>query len=100
MNDQEAEIYRDGLTILRGLLTWELSPARWEGVMAILEAMATSLELGDRDTMAKATVDLERIGPVRFKRIGAESKDPPPAPVRERTNELIHRLSGKAGENA
>ena len=93
-------MYQDAVTILRGVLTWELSPARWEGVAAILEAMATSLELGDRDTMAEATVDLERIGPVRFKRIGAESKDPPPVLVRERINELIHKLSGKAGENA
>lgn len=100
MGDHETRFYQDALTVLRGVPEWELSPARWDSVAGILDAMAASLELDDRDTIAKAAIALERIGTVRFKRIGAESKDPPPALVRERTNELIHRLSGKAEENA
>ena len=100
MSDYTTRIRQDTLTVLRELLRWELSSARWKGVAEILDALAAGLELDDIDTVTSAIIQLEQTGPVRITRIGETSKEPPPAPVRERTNELIHKLSGRAGDEA
>jgi hypothetical protein len=96
MDDHTARIQRDALTVLQDLLRWELSAARWDGVAGALDALAVGLELDDLDTLTKATIQLEQAGPVRITRIGATPTEPPPPPVRERTNQLIQRLSGGA----
>ena len=96
MTDGSAQIQEDALNVLRDVLLWELSPARWEGIAGVLEALAADLELGDLGTLAEATIELELAGPVRITRIGATPTEPPPPPVRERINQLIHSLSGQA----
>lgn len=99
MSDHAVRNEKDALAVLQDLLEWELSAARWDGVARILDALADSLELGDLYTLAKATTQLEVAGPVRIVRIGAASSEPPPPPVRERANELIHKLSGRVGDS-
>lgn len=80
--------------ILREMLEWELAPARWDSAAQILEVLAGAVESDDLATMRQAVTDLELHGPVRITRIGATPTLPPPPPVRERVNHLVHKLSG------
>jgi|HubBroStandDraft_5_1064220.scaffolds.fasta_scaffold246073_2 hypothetical protein len=94
MTDQP-QVLQDAVLVLEDLLTMELSPARWEGVAGILEALAAEVAAGDLSNLAEATIQLELAGPVRLTRIGAMPTEPPPPRVRERINQLVHSLSGK-----
>jgi hypothetical protein len=94
MSDHAARIQDDALAVLQEVLDWELSSPRWNAIAGILDALAVSLDQGDLDTVVKATIQLEQAGPVRVTMIGATPTEPPPPPVRERANQLIHRLSG------
>jgi hypothetical protein len=89
-----AEVRQDALSVLRDLLSWELSEARWEGIAGSVEALAAYLDLGDLADAREMVIQLELAGPVRITRIGAVPSQPPPPRVRERVNQLIHRLSG------
>jgi hypothetical protein len=94
VTDHSAYVLQDTLDVLQDVLRWELSPARWAGIVAILDAMAA--DPADQDVIAEGTTQLELAGPVRITRIGATPTQPPPPPVRERVNELIHQLSSKS----
>lgn len=83
------------MDVLEDLLLWELSPARWDGVAGMLDALAAEVADSDLSNLAAATRQLELAGPVRITRIGAVPTEPPPARVRERVNQLIHVLSGR-----
>jgi len=100
MSDNSARLQNDALAVLHEVLDWELSAARWEVVAGILDALTGSLEQGDLETLVQATIQLEQSGPVRLTMIGATPTQPPPPPVRERTNQLIHRLSGSTEDGA
>jgi hypothetical protein len=91
---------QDAVLVLEDLLTLELSPARWEGIAGVLEALVTEVAAGDLNNLAEATIQLELAGPVRITRIGAMPTEPPPPRVRERINQLIHSLSGKDRNDA
>ena len=91
------EVGQDALSVLQDILGWKLSPARWEGIAGSVEALAAYLDLGDMAAAREIVIQLELAGPVRITRIGAVPAQPAPRPVRERVNQLIHRLSG--GEN-
>jgi hypothetical protein len=95
MPDQPEQVLQDAVHVLEDLLVWELSPARWEGIAGILDALAAEVADSDLSNLAEATIQLELAGPVRLTRIGATPTEPPPPRVRERINQLIHRLSGK-----
>jgi hypothetical protein len=92
--DDLAEVRRDALSVLRDMLGWRLSTARWEAIAGSVEALAAYLDLGDLAAARDIVIQLELAGPVRITRIGAVPAQPPPPPVRERVNHLIHRLSG------
>jgi hypothetical protein len=96
MNDRLAQLQDDAVNVLQDALLWELSPARWDGIAAVLqalEALEADLGQGDVDALTEAVAQLELAGPVRITRIGAPPVEPPPPKVRERINQLIHRLS-------
>jgi hypothetical protein len=95
VTDQPQQVLRDAVHVLEDLLMLELSPARWEGIAGILEALATEVAASDLSNLTEATIQLELAGPVRITRIGARPTEPPPPRVRERINQLIHSLSGK-----
>lgn len=100
MTDHERQVLEDAIHVLEDLLLWELTAARWEGVAGILEAVAAEVAADDLSNLAEATIQLELAGPVRITRIGAMPTEPPPPRVRERINQLIHRLSGKDTNDA
>ncbi|GAA0407989.1 hypothetical protein Acor_80880 [Acrocarpospora corrugata] len=86
-NDKAAQI-------LQKVLTWELSDPRWERIAALLDVMAAAQRTGDHDGLRQATANLKAEGPTRITRIGAAPTGPPPPPIREQINTLIHLLSG------
>lgn len=92
-----AEVRHDALSVLPDVLSWRLSTARWEAIAGGVEALAAYLDLGDLAGAREIVIQLELAGPVRITRIGAVPQEPPPPRVRERVNELIHRLSGGEG---
>lgn len=75
-------------------LGWRLAVARWDGVVQVLAAMDDALTARDQDALVAATTDLEMAGPRRITRIGAPPVVPPPAPVRDLLNRLVHELGG------
>ena len=88
------EVRQDAVSVLQDMLSWRLSTARWDAISGSVEALATYLDLGDLAAARDIVIQLELAGPVRITRIGAVPPQPPPPPVRERVNQLIHRLSG------
>jgi hypothetical protein len=95
VTERTQQVLQDAVHVLQDLLLWELSPARWDGIAGILDALAAEVADSDLSNLAEATIQLELAGPVRITRIGAASTEPPPPRVRERINQLIHSLSGK-----
>jgi hypothetical protein len=91
-DDAEAEAMTDAVDVLRVARAWELAPARWALVEAIVEAIAAALTRGDLEALRNATADLELAAPVRITRIGTTPTVPAPELVRERTNHLVHSL--------
>ncbi|GII65286.1 hypothetical protein Skr01_53710 [Sphaerisporangium krabiense] len=105
MPDPSAHLLDDARDLLEDVLQWQMSPARWDHLTGILDAAIAAAESGDLDALDAAVVRMEVAGPVRIQRIGEESADPPPAPVRDRVNHLVHLLAtppdapaGQAGE--
>jgi hypothetical protein len=95
-----AQVRQDARSVLQDMLSWRLSAARWEAIAGSVEALAAYLDLGDLAAAREIVIQLELAGPVRITRIGAAAPQPPPGAVRERVNQLIHRLSGGAGPAA
>jgi hypothetical protein len=93
MSDRLSQLKDDAVNVLQDALLWELSPSRWEGITAILQALETDLADEDVEALAEVVAQLELAGPVRITSIGAPPVAPPPPKVRERINHLIHRLS-------
>jgi hypothetical protein len=101
MSEHLPRIRNDALTVLAELQKWKLPATRWDEVARTLDAMATGLELDDPDLLAEATIALEQAGPIRIKRIGEGApRESAPPPVRERTGELIVRLTGRREDSA
>jgi hypothetical protein len=94
MTSKEIQIRDEALEVLREILHWEMDAVRWERLTEILDVAVESELSGDLDAFAHAVVQLELAGPVRITRISGTSPQPPPPPVRERINTLVHRLSG------
>lgn len=92
--DLAAQATAEAIDVLRDVLVWELALPRWQEVERVVESMQTASATADVDTLREITADLELLGPVRITRIGATPQVPAPDRVRERTNYLIHSLSG------
>jgi hypothetical protein len=98
--DADEELVEDARAVLRDVASWRLTEARWATVAEVLTALAGALESGDTEGFRTATIELELVSPTRITRIGAEPKVPPPPPVREITNSLIHSLVSDPDEPA
>ena len=94
-----ADVRAEALDVVSDVLRWRLTDQRWQAVQQMLAEMAASLETSDLEAVRAATADLELAGPLRITRIGATPVVPPPPPVRDRLNRLVHTLGGTtAGE--
>ncbi len=98
MNDRPDQVREEACSVLADMRQWEISPARWEEIAAILSDLALGLAQNDLDAVAAATIQMELAGPVRLIKIGAQAQ-PPPTPVRERINRLIDQLSGESKDS-
>ncbi|MEU7921948.1 CATRA system-associated protein [Micromonospora zamorensis] len=87
-----AEDVEDVLAILNDLAEWELAAERWDRVNRLVDALGHAVAAGDPDAVASVTIELELLGPLRATRLGTTPVGPPPAPVRERVNRLVHEL--------
>jgi hypothetical protein len=94
MSDDLALLRADAVRTLSHVLHWELTPARWELLGGMLDALDAAT--AEADALAAATADLQLAGPMRITPIGAPRVERRPAPpeVRERVNELMHVLRG------
>jgi hypothetical protein len=96
---RESELHAEALEILGHLLTWHLPSGRWAQAEQVIDEVATAMASGDLPALDRAIAGLELLGPVRVTRIGESSESqltPPPDPVRERVNRLIHSLGQPA----
>lgn len=82
------------LNVVLGVLGWRLAATRWDAVGDTLDKMDAALTAHDKDALNDATTDLDVAGPSRIAPIGATPVVPPPAPVRDLLNRLVHELGG------
>jgi hypothetical protein len=87
-----AGIRAEALDVLSDALQWRLADVRWQAIGQMLATMDAALAADDLTALSAATADLELAGPLRITRIGATPVVPPPAPVRDRLNRLVHSL--------
>jgi hypothetical protein len=91
----EDDLRDDAVDVLRDALVWRLTTGQWTAVTQAVDVLAAALVAGDASLFREALYDLELAGPVRATRIEDAEVLPPPEPVRERVNELIHTLDGR-----
>ena len=74
---------------------WQLSADGWNQIEQILRDIASALESDDRRSFFRSLRQIDDAGPPRLARLGADddamrSGSPPPAPVVELVNSLVH----------
>jgi CATRA-Associated Small Protein len=91
------DIHDEALGLLREVLVWRLAGDRWHIVDQAVRSLAAALAAGEPDAFREVLYDLELAGPIRVVRIEDAEILPPPPPVRERINQLVHTLEGAGG---
>lgn len=97
-DDQLGEV----LSTVRLVPRWRLSPAAWEGMEAALRTLQRAIGSDDERATFAALAEVERFGPTRLASIGADQEHgpghdervPPPEPVVELLNTLVHPTGG------
>jgi hypothetical protein len=97
MQNAREQAEAEAREILDDILAWRLTAGRWELVGQIVGSMATAQAQGDLEDLRRATIDLELVSPVRVIKLG-EKEVPPPQPLREQVNHLIHSLGAETPE--
>jgi hypothetical protein len=95
----DAEVLQEALQVVEDAIAWELSPAHWEAIEPLLDALASALRSGDEAALISATTDLQLYSPVRIITLGSKSSVPPPPPVRYLLNTLVHSIDDKSDDN-
>ncbi|EIV94940.1 CATRA system-associated protein [Frankia sp. QA3] len=78
--------------LLQAVLAWTASRASWDQAGEILTAMNAALDAEDPTALDAAIARLEDLDPHRATDGNAGPRTPPPAPVRDRLNETIHKI--------
>jgi hypothetical protein len=97
-----AQVRQHAREVLLDVPRWSLTPSGWAAVSAILDTLATGLDLADPDqlaALAEASVALELSAPERLTEVD-KAATPAPDSVRERVNVLIHELTPSARQGA
>lgn len=71
---------------------WHLPAGKWETVASLIDTTASAYTTGNVVEFRNATSWLELTSPRRTDLIGTEPTGPPPPPIRDRLNRLIHSL--------
>ncbi|TKK89570.1 hypothetical protein FDA94_09270 [Herbidospora galbida] len=82
----------DLLDLAADIAQWRVPPEQWERIGGLLEQAAASLD--EPAALRLVLEELENAGQGRITKIGTPPIVPPPPPVRERLNQLVHALSG------
>jgi len=90
--DLDPETRDDALDVLYDLLSWRATAQRWATIAMLVESMAAAFANRDWDALRSATIELELVSPVRVGTPGDKPQQPPPKPVRDQTNHLVHSL--------
>jgi len=94
-DDLDPQTREDALDVLRDLLAWRTTAARWDGIATLVDSMEHAVHNQDWAALRKVTIDLELVSPTRTGTPGDKPKEPPPKPVRDQANRIVHSL-GKA----
>lgn len=91
----DSDLRAYALAILTEVPGWRATADEWEYLAGLVDAVGTALAGRDWTALGDAVDELERSSPLRAKRLGAQPEkpvEPPPRPIRERTNRLVHEL--------
>jgi hypothetical protein len=97
---ESGDLRAEALDVISDALTWQLVDESWKAIERVLIAMDEALAADDSQALAAATADLELAGPVRITRIGSTPVVPPPQPVRDLLNRLVHSLGSTPPKEA
>ncbi|WP_062440895.1 CATRA system-associated protein [Herbidospora daliensis] len=86
------DAHDDLLDLAADIVQWRVPTEQWEKIGGLLELAAAAL--GEPAVLRPVLEELENEGPGRITKIGATPVVPPPPPVRDRLNQLVHALSG------
>ncbi|GIJ48312.1 hypothetical protein Val02_51980 [Virgisporangium aliadipatigenens] len=93
MDSPAAQDVTIAVRLLRDLAEWRLEPDRWDTVSRSMDAIEGALARGDLGAFRESVAGLGLLGPGRITRLGTPPKEPPPRPVRERADRLVHDLN-------
>jgi hypothetical protein len=79
-------------TSLRLSTSWVLPSWQWHEFDAVLDRLSVALSDGDSEAFGRVCADLIDLAPKRVTPLGDEPVIPAPETVRERINEMVHRL--------
>ncbi|WP_062349293.1 CATRA system-associated protein [Herbidospora yilanensis] len=86
------DAHDDLLDLVTDIAQWRVPPGHWETIGGLLDLAAASLD--EPAALRLVLEELENAGQGRITKIGSPPIVPPPPPVRERLNQLVHELSG------
>jgi hypothetical protein len=95
--DHADDTLAEVLDLVEDIDEWLLPRARWADVADLIVALSTAADVKDMTSIRSATAELRLISPLRVKLIGEEPAEPPPPPVRDRLNVLLHKLQSEPG---
>lgn len=98
MDPWDDETVQDAVAVLQQVIMWEHTPRKWALVDSAVQALADAFETGDAEAVRAAVATLDRLGPARILRIGSSTATGIPAPVLDRRNTLVHRLTRSRDE--
>jgi len=87
----------EALDTLADVLEWRTTAAGWITTTRLLDDLAAAHAARDYASLRATTSILENSSPNRTTPIGGEPTGPPPAPTRDRLNQLIHSLEQESG---
>ena len=98
LSDPDDEIVFDAREVALDILDWQTTEAEWVEIAELLAVVVAAVASGDLAALRTATVGLEALSPERITRLGEKRpvRTPPPEPVRERVNRLVHELDDKS----
>ncbi|MBT2207779.1 CATRA system-associated protein [Actinomadura sp. NEAU-AAG7] len=94
----ETSVREELLDLLNEIPRWRLPDDRWDRTDQYLRALDDALAARDIAELDAAAAGVELCCARRVTRLGEPSTVPPPEPVLERVNQLIHALEPTAPE--
>ncbi|GID27878.1 CATRA system-associated protein [Paractinoplanes brasiliensis] len=98
MDPWDDETVQDAVAVLRDVAEWHHTPQKWAQVELAMGALDDAVGTGDAEAVRAAVGEINRLGPKRILRIGSTTATGIPAPVLDRRDTLVHRLTHSRDE--